>query len=515
LVDFNADGPPNTCSGTETAFQNLTTTPDNNLIPNWEWNFDDPYDVSSGFEEHPQHIFKDPGTYSITLTATSEFGCTAEKTKEVVIHESPSAVFHHSTTCDDLPVTFSTSPGQTIAHFYWEIGSSYYYDPSPTHTFKSPGDFPVYLEVIGTNGCIAETNTNIHVPVPLTPDFSVIKNCVDQQAVFTDITSGLDPVATRSWNFNPGGYFTGQEVGVTFQKEGEISATLRVTAESGCSYETTRPVVVLAAPHASFEATPTEGGYPLEVQFLNTSSDATHYLWSFQNETSSDVSPIHTFREAGEFDVTLTAFNEQECEHTFTSVITAVPPLPDADIDLITLSPNDDGTYRLIVTIHNKGNTFLRDVPVDIDFGGSLQLREVVQETIAPSSKYNLVLGTGILHPDILEYLCVSMEVSNDRNSSGNRKCLRLDNDLFVFNIFPNPAIGQLTVEWISHASHTLRVSIVDALGREMLTSRTASAIGLNRQILDVSTMESGIYYLLFEDGATRHRQRIVVSNNR
>jgi PKD repeat protein len=513
-VDFDALGPPSTCNGVPTIFDNKSFDPNGSDIK-WLWNFNDPHDLRQEHAQHPTHIFEETGSYLISLTATSEFGCTITRTKEVMINESPSADFSHSPACDARPVTFSRSQTDNIVHTYWEIGTSYYYDPSPVHTFKTPGDFPVYLQVIGDNGCIAEKSATIHVPVPLSPDFSVIKNCVDQEATFTDITSGVDPVVARSWSFNPGGLFSGEQAAVTFQQTGNISATLKVTGESGCSYETTRPVVILPAPHANFSASPSTGGYPLEVQFVNTSSDATDYLWSFANETSHEVSPVHTFHEAGEFLVQLTAFNEQRCQHTATNLITTVAPLPDADVELITLSENDDGTYRLIVTIHNKGNTYLRDLPVDIDFGGNLQLREVVEETIAPSSKHNLVFSTDILNPDILEYLCVSMDVYNDINSAGNQRCLRFDDDLYVFSAFPNPASDEVTIKWISQGSNILKISLVDRMGRLLATDLRSSTVGLNQQIINVADMESGIYFLLVDDGRTRHYERILISNNR
>ena len=49
----------------------------------------------------------------------------------------------------------------------------------------------------------------------------------------------------------------------------------------------------------------------LEIQFTNTSSDATAYLWNFGDGiTSTEVSPVHTYSAAGEYTVSLTAQND-------------------------------------------------------------------------------------------------------------------------------------------------------------------------------------------------------------
>jgi PKD repeat protein len=46
------------------------------------------------------------------------------------------------------------------------------------------------------------------------------------------------------------------------------------------------------------------------VQFFNSSTNATGYLWDFgDGETSTDVNPIHVYDMGGNYTVTLTAFN--------------------------------------------------------------------------------------------------------------------------------------------------------------------------------------------------------------
>ena len=516
LIDFTAPGPPNSCSGTVTTFQNESTVPDGSEITEWLWAFNDPNNPDPESNMNADHTFSAPGLYNISLTSTSSFGCSATQQKAITIAPSPSTDFTFSTACVELPVTFTSPAGNDINDWYWEMGTAYYKTASPNHTFRTPGTFPVYLEVTGINGCIASATRMIRVPEPLKPDFSFLKNCVDQEAVFTDITTGEDPVVSREWDFNTGETFTGSPTYHTFQNLGSKTVRLKVIAQSGCSYQITRAVEILPPPRASFSADPAAGGYPLEVEFTNTSAQATKYLWKFSDgtgATSAEVSPEYTFYGLGSYPVELTAYNNQLCENTFQTVITTVAPVQDADVEMISLSPNADGSSRLIVTIHNKGNTFLKDLPVDIDFGGRLKLRQVVGQTILPASKYNLVLSTGILDPESLRYLCVSIDLSDDISRGGNRNCLEFENTPYVFSAYPNPAKAVLNVEWIAGITKSVRISLTDALGRKVLSVETVVVNpGLNHKTMDLSGLQDGLYYLTIEDGKMNKSQRIVVS---
>jgi PKD repeat protein len=66
--------------------------------------------------------------------------------------------------------------------------------------------------------------------------------------------------------------------------------------------------VVTPNPVASFTASPLTGNFPLTVNFVNTSTNATSYLWNFgDNTTSTDPAPVHTYTTAGPFSPSLTA----------------------------------------------------------------------------------------------------------------------------------------------------------------------------------------------------------------
>lgn len=515
IVDFSIPAPPLSCTGSSTQFANLTANPPDGTITTWLWNFDDAAATENTSSlQDPSHTFANAGSYDVTLTATTEEGCSGTLQKAITIEQSPSATVESSVACKSLPVNF-TATGTDLQSYYWEMGTSYYTEANPTHTFSVPGDYQILLTVQGNNNCETTYERFISVPVPLEPDFSVLKNCVDHQTEFTDITLGADPVAQQEWDFDGLATATGSSVVYSFNSLGSKSITLKVTAESGCSYSINRTIEIAQAPTANFDASPEVGAMPLVVRFTNTSTDATQHEWTFGDAaqgTSNEVSPSCTFQDTGEFMTELKASNNEGCESTATKLITVVAPLPDVDIRRINVSENPDGSMQVIITLENKGNTFLENLPVDVDISGKVALREVIEESIAPAAMYNLVLSYSLTQLSGLSFLCASTTLANDLVPEGNQICIELDDKVFLFSPYPNPVKNDLELTWIAPAEETVTFTLVDAFGKTVLSSSLSSTPGLNRTVYDVSHLGSGIYILTLKAGSASKTQRIVIS---
>jgi PKD repeat protein len=69
--------------------------------------------------------------------------------------------------------------------------------------------------------------------------------------------------------------------------------------------------IILKAPVAAFAAHPTSGEAPLNVAFTDKSTGfITSYKWSFGDGTySTEKNPVHTYKKAGKYTVSLTAKN--------------------------------------------------------------------------------------------------------------------------------------------------------------------------------------------------------------
>ncbi|MFK7968760.1 MAG: PKD domain-containing protein [Bacteroidia bacterium] len=95
------------------------------------------------------------------------------------------------------------------------------------------------------------------------------------------------------------------------------TVTYRLTmTEGACTGEDEVSVVVNKTPTADYFASATEGCTGLEVSFVENGTDGVAYIWDFGDGTdiNNEEDPIHTFMQAGEFDVKLTVVGEGACE---------------------------------------------------------------------------------------------------------------------------------------------------------------------------------------------------------
>ncbi len=106
------------------------TMPGNFEITGWNWNFGD---GMTSTEQNPVHVFQDPGTYTVTLTITTNGGNFSVTERDfITAQRGPTALFSQSVTrggdAED-PVTVSfinmSTPGDApILNQTWEFGAS-------------------------------------------------------------------------------------------------------------------------------------------------------------------------------------------------------------------------------------------------------------------------------------------------------------------------------------------------------------------------------------------------------
>jgi len=121
-------------------------------------------------------------------------------------------------------------------------------------------------------------------------------------------------------------------------------------------------------PVADFTAMPFTGVIPLTVTFTNNSTRATTFVWTFgDGETTTAISPAHTYTQAGEYTVTLMATGP-DGSHTLTRThsITAFEPV----VANFSASPLT-GRAPLTVTFSNN-STGATDYVWDFGTGATL-----------------------------------------------------------------------------------------------------------------------------------------------
>lgn len=148
-------------------FTDLSTIP-LGTISNWNYNF---YGFGTSSNQNPDFSFPLAGSYPVTLTAVSNFGCSADTTLTVAVIQSPTADFsmnpNPALVGQDVNYT-DLSSGTNIVGWYWDFNDGMASNVhEPTHDYSSGGSYYVLLKVTDENNC-TDTITKL-ITVELLP----------------------------------------------------------------------------------------------------------------------------------------------------------------------------------------------------------------------------------------------------------------------------------------------------------------------------------------------------------
>ncbi len=301
------------------------------------------------------------GTYNVSLNVTGSNGCTASKTKQVKVFQSPDAQISAFSVCKGVSGTFAntstSAAGDAIVSWLWNFGdlSAASSAQNPSHTFIDTGTYNVKLTAF-TAFCSNKDSIAARVnPLPVSHYLqSATSGCTALTISFTNQSTGA---ATYTWNFGDG---TAASTAVnpihafanTHTSDTTYHISLISVSSFGCADTFKTVITVFHAAHASFTSDYLLNCSPLPVQFSNTSTGATGYSWDFGDGTAADltVSPNHIFLNNSSFVqtyiTTLTISSSNGCTSAAVQNITLYPK-PDFSF---TALPVDSGCTALNVS---------------------------------------------------------------------------------------------------------------------------------------------------------------------
>ena len=303
-------GEPLTVQFYDTSLGNPTT---------WQWHFGD-----GGISplQSPSHTYYNPGTYTVSLTAGTSGG-TNTTIKEDYIQVSqlfPVADFSGTPQIGALPLTvnFTDISTGTPSSWLWDFGDGETAaSQNPSHIYLSPGTYSVNLTVANSYGTDSvQKDEYIRVGELPHADFNATTTTpyTYQYIDFQDLSTGTPE--EYYWDFGDGHTSSYQNPWHAYQDPGNYTVSLHVTNLFGDDTETkTDYIHVTPSPSdVWFEGQPRDGSFPLTVTFYQYSYGGYYenlsYEWDFgdgsPNSTSSEYEVVHTYMEAGIYDVTLT-----------------------------------------------------------------------------------------------------------------------------------------------------------------------------------------------------------------
>ncbi|RYY38474.1 MAG: PKD domain-containing protein [Chitinophagaceae bacterium] len=299
----------------------------------------------------PGYVLPNPSQQvTIKLVAVSAYGCKPDSTEHPFITlPKPSASFSAwpTTGCGPLSVTFNNTTALIDTFRYsWDFGNGQISNQQQPGTVvfnaaPTANDTIYVVKLRAFNECDTSLFTmDIRVsskPKALfTPDRTI--GCSPMQVLFTNNSLGFGN--TYSWNFDDGTVINSTSqapVSHTFNTGVRDTFYVKLYATNACGIDSAvYSVVVLPNPIRLFMAvngTQQNGCAPHTVAFINNSSGATGFQWTFGDgnalSTTANIDTVtHVFATPGSYSVRLTAFNG--CTDTTMTLQINVYARPDA-----------------------------------------------------------------------------------------------------------------------------------------------------------------------------------------
>ncbi|MFY0675579.1 MAG: PKD domain-containing protein, partial [Bacteroidia bacterium] len=331
------------CQGKQTLFTD-TTELAFGKITSYAWSFGD---QGTSNQQNPINVYKNSGSYTVTLSIVADGGCNSSITKTVAVNTVPSVDFVTTTECEGTATDFTnkSSISSGTLSYAWDLGDNNSSTATePNHTYTNAGYYNVQLTATSSEGCVDSVMRTVQVKRVAQPNFSATAVCEGLSTSFTNLSTNA---STYSWDFgNSSGSSTKENPTYKYASSGSYTAILTATSADGCSDTIHKQVSVYALPTASFSATEVCLGETTD--FTNSSSGASNYQWVFGNGTSSNkFEPGIIYGSAGDYDVELTVTTTNGCTDNITNTVT-VNALPSVSFTTADICLSED-----LATINN------------------------------------------------------------------------------------------------------------------------------------------------------------------
>jgi gliding motility-associated-like protein len=271
-----------------------------------------------------------------TVTGKNAAGCTDTAGILVSVLASPTVsigVTGGDTVCPGKSVTLTAtgSPGNT---FLWKPSGS-----SGSSIKVTPVTSPTNIMVLSSNGACTDTaKQTLYLYAPLTvsmPPFDSV--CSGSSSTIGALVTGGKPAYTYVWTPSPGGNGPGPFV---ITPTTPVVYSVTVTDACGSTQSGSTSVGIHTSPTARFEPTPENVLGGQYVAFVDSSTNATQWLWTFGDGGTSTTSfPYYVYNLPGSYVVTLLVISKAGCRDSITDTVVVTEEIYVPNV----FTPNGDG----------------------------------------------------------------------------------------------------------------------------------------------------------------------------
>ena len=447
-----------------------------------------------------------PGTYTVTNTVAAAGGCAAATaTASVTITAAPTATFSYGTT-STYCVSGATNPavvlaaGATAGTFSSTTGLTLNANTGAiTLSSSTPGTYTVTNTVAAANGCAAATaTTSVTITAAPLATFSYGTTSTYCVSGTTNPAVVLGTGATAgTFSSAPGLTLNATTGAITLSSStpGTYTVTNTVAAANGCAAATaTTQVTITVAPVATFSYTVNRacaGSATLLMPTLGTGATAGTFSSTSGltiNATTGAVNPATS--TAGTYTVTNTVAASGGCAAATSTATVTINALP--------ATPTYTYTYPTPSTVLFTSSV----APAGTTYQWYLNGVAIVGAT---SQTYT---ANGATAPGTYTVRFISTATGCQSAASTPLTVTATQQTLAgsSLQLFPNPTTTGLLTLQLSGYSKAVQLTVLDALGRVVLTQKVAA--GQVQTQLDLSGSATGVYLLrATTDGGTEIRR--------
>lgn len=293
----------------------------------YKWLFGD---GDSSAAANPSHIYRNYGSYDVTLITTNAAGCTDTLRKLNFVNiQQPSVTLMQLPQEGCVPYTYrpviTINTPDSIVSYEWNFGDgTVSAEKDPTHIYNNPGTYSISLIYTTAAGCTDSVKVQNAIRVGEKPvvnfDATPRYACAFQPINFKNNSSVGD---RWFWRFGDGGTSSEKDPQYIYQDTGWFSVTL-VVWNNGCADSLTIPNFIRIKPPVARFIDSSGCDTKFSRWFRDRSIGAQSWFWDFGDGNSSTLQhPSHAYNRAGSYLVTLTVKNDT-CEHSTTRQVVIV-----------------------------------------------------------------------------------------------------------------------------------------------------------------------------------------------
>jgi len=358
-ADFSPSGPTTCLPPYAVTYNNLTSGP-GTLTYTWDLG-----NSSTSTQTSPIANYAAAGTYTVKLSAVSDFGCSDSIQKNIAINGSTTTfqtVGGKDSVCLGSPISFKSTATPVPSKIVWDFGDGTTFTglTPPAKIYAAPGVYTVTMNATYPS-CNSVATKQITVSgKPAVSFYSANSNSFCKSPAAVLFQNNSPDVATAKWDFGDGS--TATSVGTAsvthvYNQTGNFNVSLTIIDSKGCSNSVSlnNYVNVLAPAMAISGVPPGLCKGQLFSPFFNggTVDGIASYAWDFgDGQTSTAATPSHSYTANGSYTVKLTIITNGGCSASGTAgpITVGDPPIVDFDKNLATVCHSTDVLFTNLST---------------------------------------------------------------------------------------------------------------------------------------------------------------------